>query len=108
MDARHYAPKARLVVAGSGREAWATASRLADDGKAVGLIVRERSPGAGETGDRIRSRVLSADPAGFGRALYATLHELDDAHVDVIVVESVPGQDSWWAVADRLVRGSSG
>jgi L-threonylcarbamoyladenylate synthase len=108
MDARHYAPRARLVVAGSGAEAWETAARMSDDGTAVGLIVREKVQGPGGIEHRIRCRVLPADPAGFARALYATLHDLDDAGVAVIVVESVPGQDPWRAVADRLVRGSSG
>jgi L-threonylcarbamoyladenylate synthase len=52
-------------------------------------------------------RELPDDPAGYGRALYATLHELDALPVDSIVVEAVPRDVSWDAVADRLARAST-
>ena len=50
---------------------------------------------------------LPADAAGFARGFFAALHELDDAGVDVVVVENVPGDEAWWAVADRLKRGAT-
>ena len=36
------------------------------------------------------------------KKLYATLHELDDEGVDVIIVQRVPSDEPWQAVADRL------
>jgi L-threonylcarbamoyladenylate synthase len=51
--------------------------------------------------------VLPDDPAEYGRALYATLHALDDAGVAFIAVESPPDDEAWLAVADRLRRAAA-
>jgi L-threonylcarbamoyladenylate synthase len=42
----------------------------------------------------------------YARALFATLHALDETGVDAVVVEAVPDDDAWLAVADRLRRAS--
>ncbi len=42
----------------------------------------------------------------YARDLYATLHELDDAGCDLILVEPVPEDDAWAGVRDRLRRAS--
>ena len=52
-------------------------------------------------------QVLPGDAAGYARLLYASLHELDDRGVCAIVVQAVPDEPAWWAVADRLARGST-
>jgi L-threonylcarbamoyladenylate synthase len=51
--------------------------------------------------------VLPDDAAGYGRALYASLHALDDAGAAVIAVESPPDDEAWLAVADRLRRAAA-
>ena len=51
--------------------------------------------------------VLPDDAAAYGRALYATLHALDDAGASVIAVESPPDDEAWLAVADRLRRAAA-
>jgi L-threonylcarbamoyladenylate synthase len=51
-------------------------------------------------------RALPASPPDYARALYATLHELDDSRVDSIVIERVPEDEAWLAIADRLARAS--
>jgi L-threonylcarbamoyladenylate synthase len=110
MDARHYAPRARLVVADSWEEARLTVQRLASQGARVGAALREgadavaavASPSHGS--GAVVVRLMPHDPAGYARVLYATLHELDDAGVDAIVVQGVPQDDAWWAIADRLSR----
>jgi L-threonylcarbamoyladenylate synthase len=109
MDARHYAPHARLVIAPT-REATVASARaradLAGEGETVGIIVR--GPVSGAEGDaRIDLRVLPADPTAFAAALFATLHALDDAGVKTIFVEAVPAGEEWWAVSDRLTRAST-
>jgi L-threonylcarbamoyladenylate synthase len=98
MDARHYAPRARLEIA-PGREAAITRRRELGDDAALILL-----GGAAEQGALVRA--LPADPEGYGRELYATLHALDDAGARVIVVEAVPADEDWLAVRDRLSRAS--
>ncbi len=103
MAARHYAPRASLLVSATSDEAQRIARDLGAIGKRVGLVVRGSffRPPAG-----ILVRELPGDPAGYGRALYRTLHDLDDAGCDAIVVEGVPADEPWAAIADRLRRAS--
>ena len=103
MDPRHYAPHAPLVVVEGRAEALRLATLHARSER-VGLVVR--GP-LGATHASIDVRILPGTPAGYAHALFATLHALDDAGVTRIVVEAVPPGDAWWAVADRLRRGSS-
>jgi L-threonylcarbamoyladenylate synthase len=49
-------------------------------------------------------RLLPADPVGYAHDLYAALHDMDHAGVDLIVVEALPEGPEWAAVADRLRR----
>lgn len=92
-DAIHYAPRARLVL-GTRTEA------LAVPGAA--LVLRGRGEPA-----RPDAIVLPDDAAGYGAALFATLHALDDAGASVIAVESPPDDEAWLAVADRLRRAAA-
>jgi L-threonylcarbamoyladenylate synthase len=106
MDPRHYAPRASVVLAPRG-EAGAVARRLAARGERVGLVVRARvEEVASDEVPGVVVRALPASPAGYARLLYATLHELDDLRVVAIVIERVPDDEAWLAVADRLSRAS--
>jgi L-threonylcarbamoyladenylate synthase len=106
MEARHYAPRARLLLADTWEEARRIAYGLAAGGARVGLVTHEkRTTSVPE--NQILARTLPRDPAQYARLLYRTLHDLDDAGVDAIVVQGVPRDEAWWAVADRLRRGSS-
>jgi L-threonylcarbamoyladenylate synthase len=104
MDARHYAPRARVVVAESREGAIAEARSRAERGR-VGLVIRGGATGA--TLDGIDVRVLPDAPVGYAAALFATLHALDDAGATAIVIEAVPEGEAWWAVADRLKRAAT-
>ncbi len=107
MAARHYAPRAPLVLVGSVAEAADRARAAALSGSAkVGVVLREGA--ALPPADAVVERRLPADPEGYGRALYATLHELDAAGVSLIVVVEPPRGEAWRAVADRLGRASAG
>jgi L-threonylcarbamoyladenylate synthase len=106
MDARHYAPRARLILADTWVEAQRIAYGLAGTGARVGLVTYEKRTTSVRE-ERVLVRTLPRDPAQYARLLYRTLHDLDDAGVDAIVVQGVPGDDAWWAVADRLRRGST-
>jgi L-threonylcarbamoyladenylate synthase len=106
MDARHYAPRARLLVADTWVEAQRIAFGLAASGARVGLVTYEkRTTSVPE--ERVLVRSLPRDPAQYARMFYGTLHALDDSGVDAIVVQGVPSEEAWWAVADRLRRGST-
>jgi L-threonylcarbamoyladenylate synthase len=105
MESRHYAPRARLRVADTGEEARRIACHHAGAGEQVGLVTHE--PGRPVRVGGVLARTLPSDPALYARLLYGTLHELDDAGVDLIVVQSVPQEEAWWAVSDRLRRGST-
>ena len=95
---RHYAPRARLVLA---------------DAADVGIRVElERAHGHTTGAVVITAPVepspttvsMPNDPAEYAARLYATLHALDDAGCDVVVVERVPGSGLWLGVRDRLER----
>ncbi|MCA1664868.1 MAG: threonylcarbamoyl-AMP synthase [Myxococcales bacterium] len=92
-DAIHYAPRARLLLCD---RTIALARRDA------ALVLRGRGDAA-----RPDAVVLPDDAAGYGRALYAALHALDDAGAIVIAVESPPDDEAWLAVADRLRRAAA-
>ena len=53
-------------------------------------------------------RLMPANPVGYAHDLYAALRDMDHAGVDLIVVESLPDDAAWTAVADRLRRAAAG
>jgi L-threonylcarbamoyladenylate synthase len=92
-DAIHYAPRAQLLLC---ERTTALARRDA------AIVLR----GSGDPA-RPDAVVLPDDAAAYGRALYATLHALDDAGASVIAVESPPDDEAWLAVTDRLRRAAA-
>ena len=106
MEARHYAPRARLILADTWVEAQRIAYGLAGTGARAGLVTFEKRTTSVRE-ERVLVRTLPRDPTQYARLLYRTLHDLDDAGVDAIVVQGVPNDDAWWAVSDRLRRGST-
>jgi L-threonylcarbamoyladenylate synthase len=106
MDARHYAPRARVLRAPHRRGALdlaeAEARAQGTGGAKVGLVVRGEAPAPAPEGVVVRA--LADEPERYGRELFATLHALDDEGCVAVVIEDVPQGDAWWAVADRLRR----
>lgn len=98
LDAKHYAPRARLVLASRSeiRAAAAPARR-------AGVIF----VGQKAEMDAAEIRELPDEAHAFAAALFATMHELDAAGCDVIVVEAPPETEAWIAVRDRLARAAS-
>ena len=47
------------------------------------------------------------DAAAFARAIYAELHQCDEAGAELIVVEALPDAPEWRAIADRLRRAAA-
>ena len=95
---KHYAPRAKLLLVAA-QDVGVRAEHERANGHRVGALVVhasvERSP---------EIIVMPADPVGYAAALYASLHALDDARCDVIIVETLPDTDAWLAVRDRLSR----
>lgn len=106
MEARHYAPRARLLLADTRDEAERIAYGLASGGARVGLVTHEARETSVEH-ELVLVRTLPHDPHQYARQMYRTLHDLDDAGVDAVVVQGVPNDEAWWAVADRLRRGAT-
>lgn len=95
--AKHYAPRAAVRLFSHLTDAHFHAVALGD-GKKLGVISLE------PTTLQAHEITLPAQPAPYARALYAALHELDEANVELILIEEVPDVPSWNAVRDRLAR----
>ena len=101
--ARHYAPKATLLLAtGDGLD---EVCRLTNEGHRVGWLVF--SGAASEQRAGLETAVMPAEAAAYAARLYAVLHEMDDAGVDWIVVAAVPKGPEWTAIRDRLARAAT-
>ena len=92
-DAIHYAPRAPLPrvarrSAGAARRRHSSCARPSEPSRPDAIV-------------------LPDDAAEYGRALFATLHALDDAGAALIAVESPPDDEAWLAVADRLRRAAA-
>ncbi len=103
--ARHYAPRTTLEVPA---DPPARVAELLAEGHRIGWVTLD--PGAAGTRRLATAHEglivvpADADPDGFARALYATLHALDRRALDRIVVDPPPGDEAWQAVRDRLRR----
>ncbi len=101
MTERHYAPRARLLLAT--REEIESFDRAAAEGGLVGALVTGASVPA--TVDVVER--LPADARGYASRLFAALHRLDEQGCTMVLVERVPETDEWSGVADRLRRAAT-
>ena len=104
MDARHYAPRARVVLVAGALAAMGHAAEEAGRSGGKVAVVLRRAPEAAARSSAVVVRVLPGEPEGYARELFATLHALDDEGCACVVVQDVPADDAWCAVADRLRR----
>jgi L-threonylcarbamoyladenylate synthase len=105
---KHYSPKAKLVVWSWRDEAELELEvRSAECGvriSRVHIVAHTRIPAGAGFG---RVSVIPHDPAAFARAIYAELHQCDEAGAELIVVEALPDAPEWRAIADRLRRAAA-
>ena len=94
----HYAPRTPMRQV-PGDELASLVGELQRAGQRCGVLAH-RAPAAALTPQAYRQ--LPDDASGYARGLYAALRELDQAEIDLIVVESIPASAAWAAVADRL------
>jgi L-threonylcarbamoyladenylate synthase len=106
LAAKHYAPRTRVVLA-AGRAGFAAALAAAARGATrVGAVVWSAEARAAVVrGVTLASlATLPDDAEGYARVMFAALHDADAASLDILVIERVPDEPGWWAVADRLRR----
>lgn len=97
LDDRHYAPRGQLQLLD--RDALRT---VTDGLGPIGSITFEPAPIGVE-----HALVLPRDPQDYARLLYASLHTLDELGCRRILVEAVPDEPAWAAIADRLRRAAA-
>jgi L-threonylcarbamoyladenylate synthase len=104
MADRHYAPRARLVIAefDVATELELAVRREGAAGGRIAVLTRSDYESEGAT-----VRHMPADSSEYARQLYSTLHALDDEGIATIVVGAVPSDGSWEAVRDRLKRAAA-
>jgi L-threonylcarbamoyladenylate synthase len=103
MLAAHYAPRARVLLAGDAREAGRLVAALGDPG-ATGVLL------PAQAGEPPPGAVLLARPAGaaaYARVLYAALREADERGLTAVVAVPPPAEGIGRAVADRLRRAAA-
>jgi L-threonylcarbamoyladenylate synthase len=103
---KHYAPKAKLLVI-DWKDDADLRQQIGNRQSAIGncfVIAHTRIPSAGGFG---RVSVVPHDAEAFARALYAELHQCDEAGAELIVVEAPPETEEWRAIADRLKRAAA-
>jgi len=103
---KHYSPRASLVVCSwqNDEDLKSQISNLKSQISNLHVVAHTHIPSGH---DFARVSVIPHDPEAFARALYAELHQCDEAGADLIIVEAVPETDEWRAIADRLKRAAS-
>jgi L-threonylcarbamoyladenylate synthase len=97
---RHYAPNARLFLAGDAGELEERLRDPAWSGRRS-AVLKLRAPFELPGADVVR---MPEEPRGYAARLYAALHELDALGYERIVVEAPPDTPEWAGVRDRLRR----
>jgi L-threonylcarbamoyladenylate synthase len=117
--AKHYAPKAKLVVLKWRDERDLNLQLSTLDAGGTPAVPGGHLPQRGirhviahthipsQTGFGSVS-VIPHDAEAFARALYAELHRCDELGAELIIVEAPPETNEWRAIGDRLKRASSG
>jgi L-threonylcarbamoyladenylate synthase len=101
--AKHYSPKAKLVVL-----AWTDEAQLRECLRERGVetskahvVAHSHIPGGEGWGE---VSVIPHDAEAYARALYSELHRCDELGARWIVIEQPPEGPEWAAVVDRLAR----
>jgi L-threonylcarbamoyladenylate synthase len=104
---RHYAPKAQVVCLP--QVDLATLRALSPQVNRLGCLRLLRAGTSAFDASAIKNLTvidMPSDPAQYSAKLYAALHELDAADIELIAVDLPPEGDAWRAVHDRLQRAS--
>jgi L-threonylcarbamoyladenylate synthase len=104
--AKHYSPKAKLVVL-TWRNDADLRSQLStfDFQPSTCFILAHAKIPSGENFARVS--VIPHDAEAFARAIYAELHHCDEIGAKLIVIEAPPSAPEWSGIADRLRRAAA-
>jgi L-threonylcarbamoyladenylate synthase len=102
--AAHYAPRTPLMLMEDDL-ALELAASLVRQGKRVAVLALS---GRRPLTTGIEWIAAPRDATGYAHDLYASLHRLDGAAYDAIIVESPPRSPEWAAINDRLARAAAG
>jgi L-threonylcarbamoyladenylate synthase len=100
---KHYSPKAALILLQwhDENDLAAQLSTYPIQRDKIHVIAHHAIPLRQNFG---RVAVIPHDAEAFARALYAELHQCDEAGAELIVVETPPSGEEWRAITDRLTR----
>jgi L-threonylcarbamoyladenylate synthase len=103
---KHYAPKARLRIMSwkDDAEFKVQSSKFGIQNSRVHVVAHTHIP---SVGDRARTSIIPHDPEAFARAIYAELHQCDEAGAELIIIEALPESPEWNAIRDRLNRAAA-
>lgn len=103
---KHYSPKAKLIILHwrDENDLAAQLSACPFERDSIHVIAHHAIPLRQPFG---RVSVMPHDAEAFARALYAELHECDATGAKLIVVEALPPEGEWHAIADRLTRAAA-
>lgn len=97
----HYAPRTPLALLGA-REIDDVLGQLQAAGKSCALIHHSWLPLGLDV--PAASLAIADDAEGFAYGLYAALRSMDQAGVDLIILEAPPREKAWQGINDRLRR----
>ena len=98
----HYAPRTPMRLVSSD-QLMSLLGELQQRGRRCGVLAY-----SAQSAPAPAYRQLPSDAQGYARGFYAALRELDQADIDLIVVETIPTAPAWAAVADRMRRAACG
>ncbi|MGN6553333.1 MAG: L-threonylcarbamoyladenylate synthase [Verrucomicrobiota bacterium] len=101
---KHYSPKAKLMILNWRDDAELRAHVPAGKSHLTHVVAHSRIPSAEGLG---RVSVIPHDAEAFARAIYAELHQADEAGAELILVEAPPELPEWRAITDRLKRAAA-
>ncbi|MCA9841102.1 MAG: threonylcarbamoyl-AMP synthase [Cyanobacteria bacterium HKST-UBA03] len=104
--ARHYAPQTACSLVTPER-LDETLHRVGQALEKIAVVSRGGRPASLATPAILAWETMPTSPAEYARHLFDTLHRLDQAGHDIILIEAVPDDDAWQAVDDRLQRACS-
>jgi L-threonylcarbamoyladenylate synthase len=106
MASKHYAPRVKVILTARGGPSVAAAIGQASSSHVAAIVTTDEARAAASACAPVI--VLPDAPEAYAHALFAALHEVEAAQVDAVVIEGVPPEPAWWAVADRLSRAACG
>ncbi len=99
----HYAPTTPTVMF-PGDKILQQIENLTSQGKRFGILAHSQSFSGLQNCAAVP---MPSDPETYAHDLYAALRQLDNQHLDIIMVETLPDDGEWLAINDRLIKATA-